>query len=94
LFATALSKKLEDLDKNELKLLYDVLLCVGKLPDTNNINLTEVTDAFAFDKKTVGKSLQWILLEEIGKPVIVENKDISPSIVHETLKEVLHSNLL
>ncbi|HLM62435.1 MAG TPA: 3-dehydroquinate synthase [Pyrinomonadaceae bacterium] len=91
LFAAALSKKLEILDKNELKLLNDVLLRVGKLPDINNINLTEVTDAFAFDKKTVGKSLQWILLEEIGKPVIVENKDISPSIVHETLKEVLLS---
>jgi 3-dehydroquinate synthase len=91
LFAAELSKRLEILDKNELKLLYDVLHRAGKLPDTRNISLKKVLEAFSFDKKVVGKSLQWILLEEIGKPVIIENKDISPSIIHETLKKVLHN---
>ena len=90
LFAAELSKELEILDENELNLLNDVLLRVGKLPDTRNISLEKVFEAFAFDKKTVGDSLQWILLKEIGKPMIVENKDISTSIIYETLKKVLH----
>jgi 3-dehydroquinate synthase len=89
-FAAELSKKLEILDKNELKLLNDVLFRVGSLPETSNINLRKVFDAFAFDKKIAGDSLRWILLEKIGKPRIVESKDISDSIIHETLKKVLH----
>jgi len=90
LFAAALSKKLEILDEYELNLLNDVLLRVGKLPDTRNISLEKVFEAFAFDKKTVGNSLQWILLRQIGDPVIIENKDISTSIIYETLKMILH----
>ena len=91
LFAAELSKKLEILEGNELKLLNDVLHRVGKLPNTKNISLEKVSESFAFDKKIVGESLQWILLEEIGKPKIIENKDISPIIIHETLKKVLHN---
>ena len=94
LFAAALSKKLEILDENELNLLNGVLSRVGKLPDARNIDLDKVSEAFAFDKKTTGNSLQWILLKEIGEPIIVENKDITPSIVYETLEKVLHHKLL
>ncbi len=88
-FAAELSKKLEILDENELNLLNDVLLRVGKLPDTRDISLEKVFKAFAFDKKTIGESLQWILLKKIGEPIIVENKDISTSIIYETLEKVL-----
>jgi 3-dehydroquinate synthetase len=69
--------------------LNDVLLRVGKLPDTRDISLEKVFKAFAFDKKTIGESLQWILLKKIGEPIIVENKDISTSIIYETLEKVL-----
>ncbi len=89
LFAAALSKKLEIFDENELNLLNDVLLNVGNLPDTQNISLEKVFEAFAFDKKNIGESLEWILLEKIGQPKIVKNKDISPAAIHQTLKEVL-----
>lgn len=89
LFAAALSKKLEIFDENELKLLNDVLRLVGKLPDTQNINLEKVFEAFAFDKKNIGESLEWILLEKIGQPKIVKNKDISPKVIQQTLKEIL-----
>ena len=89
LFAAELSKKLEILDKNELKLLNDVLQRVGSLPDTQNISLKKIYEAFALDKKVIGKSLQWILLEKIGQPKIVENKEISPVAVQETLEKIL-----
>jgi 3-dehydroquinate synthase len=91
LFASELSKTLDIFDDNELKLLNDVIHRVGKLPDTKNINLEEIVKAFKFDKKTVGKSLQWILLEGIGKPKIYTDKDIPNSAILKTLKKVLHS---
>jgi 3-dehydroquinate synthetase len=75
---------------NKLNSLNDVLRRVGKLPDTSNINLQKISETFAFDKKNIGASLQWILLEDIGKPKIVENTNISPTAIHETLKKVLH----
>ncbi len=91
LFAAELSKTLDIFDGNEVKLLNDVIHRVGKLPDTGNIDLEEVIKAFVFDKKTVGKSLQWILLEGIGKPKIYTDKDIPNSAILKTLKKVLHS---
>ncbi|MCY7346477.1 MAG: 3-dehydroquinate synthase [Pyrinomonadaceae bacterium] len=93
LFAAELSKTLDILDENKLNLLNDVMRRVGELPDTQNISLEKVFEAFAFDKKTIGKSLQWILLEDIGKPKIVGGKDVSSAIVYETLKKVLRDNL-
>ncbi|MBA4183319.1 MAG: 3-dehydroquinate synthase [Acidobacteria bacterium] len=89
LFAAELSKSLKIFDENELKLLVDILHRVGKLPDTQNISLKKVLEAFAFDKKNIGESLQWVLLEKIGKPKIVEGRDISPTIIHQTLKKFL-----
>jgi len=69
--------------------LNDVLRGLGELPNTQNIILEEVLAAFTFDKKVIGKSLQWILLQEIGKPIIANNKDIPLAAVSETLKKVL-----
>lgn len=89
LFAAVLSKKLDILDKNELKSLNDVLCKVGGLPKIQNINLKEVVEAFSFDKKTTGKNLQWILLSGIGKPLIKSSQEISRSAIEESLLEVL-----
>ena len=88
-FAAELSKILDILDENELNLLNDVLRRVGDLPDTRNISLEEISKAFAFDKKQIGESLQWILLTGIGKPRIIEN--ISQKTIQETLKKVLRN---
>ncbi|HXH71072.1 MAG TPA: 3-dehydroquinate synthase [Pyrinomonadaceae bacterium] len=87
LFAAQLSKNLAILDKNRLKSLNDVVYQSGNLPDLRGISSTEVFGAFAFDKKQIGESLQWILLEDIGKPII--RQDISASIVKKTLEEFI-----
>ncbi len=91
LFAADLSKRLDIFDKNELLLLNDVFRRVGDLPDTKNIKIKKVIEAFAFDKKAIGDSLQFILLEGIGKPVILENKDIPASAIQASLEAVLHN---
>ncbi|MEO6587751.1 MAG: 3-dehydroquinate synthase [Pyrinomonadaceae bacterium] len=87
LFAAELSKKLAIFDKDGLKSLNDVVHRTGTLPNLRGIGSRDIFEAFAFDKKQIGGSLQWILLEDIGKPVI--RQDISTSIVKETIKEFL-----
>jgi 3-dehydroquinate synthase len=89
LFASELSKMLEILDENELKLLNDVFQNLGKLPSTENIEIEKVVQAFSFDKKNIGQSLQWILLKRIGEPVILSNTEIPKKSLQKSLKKIL-----
>lgn len=86
LFAAKLSKKLEILHQHELKLLCDVVRMVGPLPAIDNIDPQKIVEAFQFDKKVVGRRPQWILLEGIGKPVIVPGDQIPISAIKQTLR--------
>ncbi len=92
MFAAELSKKLDIFDGNKLNLLNDVLRRVGKLPDASDINLERVSETFTFDKKNIGESLQWILLENIGQPRIVDGREIPPKLISETLEKILHKS--
>jgi 3-dehydroquinate synthase len=89
LVAGEIGKNTGVFDENEFNLLRAALHSVGKLPETRNINLERVFEAFSFDKKTIGNSLQWILLKEIGKPKIFQTEDIPNSIIEKALKKVL-----
>ena len=92
IFAAELSKKLDIFDANELNLLNDVVANVGILPKLDNIELQAILKNFAFDKKAIGDSLQWVLLESIGKPKIVENKFIPKSAINSTLAKMLKTH--
>jgi 3-dehydroquinate synthase len=87
--AGEIAKNIGVFEKNELKSLNDVVDLVGKLPRTDNIEIKEVIEAFEFDKKSIDKTLQWILLEEIGKPVIVGSEKIPAKILLQSLEKVL-----
>ncbi len=93
IFAAELAKKLDIFSKNELDLLNDVVARVGTLPKLDNIRLETIVKNFAFDKKAIGDSLQWILLEAIGKPKIVENKNIPKSAIISILRRMLETRL-
>ena len=89
LVAGEMSKKLDILDGNSLNLLNDVVSSVGQLPRTGSIDIDTVIEAFSHDKKNLGESLQWVLLEGFGKPVIVRSQEISGTIIKESLVRVL-----
>lgn len=89
IFAAELSKKLELLSADEVKSLNGVVHRTGQLPTLHGIDPSEVFEAFKFDKKVIGKSLQWILLKGIGKPVIVDGRNISDRILKDTLRTVI-----
>ena len=88
-FAATLSNKLELLGQNEVKLLNDVVRLAGRLPALSGIAPGDIAKAFAYDKKQINESLQWVLLKGIGKPVIVPDTNIPRSVVTETLREIL-----
>ena len=88
LAALSISKKLELIDQDSLNLLNDVIASVGRLKEIPDLEINEIVEAFASDKKRVGGSLHWILLEGVGKPLVVESAEIPHTIVAESLEQV------
>ena len=88
MFAAELSKKLELLGHDEVNSLNDVVRRAGTLPALAGIDQSEILKSFKYDKKQVGNSLHWVLLQGFGKPVIVPDTEIPKSAVLSTLKTV------
>jgi 3-dehydroquinate synthetase len=70
-------------------LLNGVFQSIGRLPNAENIDREKVVQAFSFDKKNIGRSLQWILLKRIGEPVIMSIEEISHSTLKKSLEKIL-----
>ena len=87
-FAVELSKKLGLLAQNEVNLLNDVVHRAGTLPPISNLDPRIIFETFKYDKKLVNNSLQWILLKDIGKPVIFTNADVPPSALMSAFKAI------
>ena len=90
-FAAELSKNLELLSLNEVDLLNDVVRRAGVLPAISHIDPSKVIEAFAYDKKKVGGSLNWVLLRGIGRPVIVPGTTIPMPTIRSTVRSILGS---
>lgn len=91
LAAAEISKNVANFVQDELKSLNDVVKMAGNLPTTENIDIDKVIEAFSFDKKNVGSSLQWVLLEKIGQPIIIESRHINDSIIKNSIIKVLRN---
>ena len=89
IFAAELSKMLEMLPADEVNLLNDVVHRAGALPPLHDIGSSEIFDAFKFDKKNIDNSLQWILLEKIGSPVIRSGNEVPTKVLKDTLRTVI-----
>jgi 3-dehydroquinate synthase len=89
LIAAEISKDVAKFVQDELKSLNDVVRLTGNLPITRNIEIEDIIRAVSFDKKSIGESLQWILLEKIGKPKIFSDRDIPRAVIEKSLKKIL-----
>lgn len=89
IFAARLSKRLELLGQDEVNLLNDVVHRVGVLPAISHIDQSKILESLKYDKKRVGNSLHWVLLRDIGKPVIIPDTQIPTSAITSTLKAFL-----
>ena len=89
LAAAEISKDVANFVQDDIKSLNDVVRLTGNLPNADNIEIKDIIRAISFDKKSIGESLQWILIEEIGKPKIFSDRDIPESVIEKSLRKIL-----
>ncbi|HEY8188483.1 MAG TPA: 3-dehydroquinate synthase [Pyrinomonadaceae bacterium] len=89
LVAGQLSKNLGLLDASELELLNEAVSLCGPLPSAGDLDQNAVIGAMRRDKKRTAGQVQWVLLEHIGRPRIVDGKEISPQLLRKSVREGL-----
>lgn len=91
LVAGELSKNLGLLKQSELELLVRAVRLCGPLPSASGLEESAINKAIARDKKRAGGHVQWVLLEGIGRPRIVDGKEISPRLLTQSLRDALQT---
>jgi len=86
LVAGELSRNLGLIDSGELKTLRDAVGLCGPLPRAANLDTGEIMRALKHDKKSVDGQINWVLLEGIGRPKIVEGRLISAKSLRLSLR--------
>jgi 3-dehydroquinate synthetase len=89
LVAGQLSKNLGLLKQSELELLSQAVSRCGPLPNAGDLDESALIKAIAHDKKRTAGNVQWILLERIGRPRIVDGKEIGPRLLRQSVREAL-----
>jgi 3-dehydroquinate synthase len=91
LVAGELSRNLGLIDAGELKLLRDAVSLCGPLPRADNLDINRIIRALQHDKKSVGGQINWVLLEGVGRPKIVEGRLISAKSLRLSLRAGLQA---
>jgi 3-dehydroquinate synthase len=91
LVAGELSRNLGLIDSGDLESLRDAVRLCGRLPRADNLDTNQITGALKHDKKSVGGQVNWVLLEGIGRPRIVEGRLISAKALRLSLRTGLRA---
>ena len=86
LVAGELSRDLGLIDSGELKLLRDAVQRCGPLPRADKLQISQIIRALQHDKKSVDGQINWVLLEGIGRPRIVEGRLVPAKSLRNALK--------
>jgi 3-dehydroquinate synthase len=86
LVAGELSRNLGLLDAGDLKLLREAVHLCGPLPLANKLDINQIMRALKHDKKSVAGQINWVLLEGVGRPKIVEGRFISAKSLRLSLR--------
>jgi 3-dehydroquinate synthetase len=89
LVAGELSRNLGLLDPGHLELLREAVDLCGPLPRADNLDVNQIIRALKHDKKSVDGQVNWVLLEGVGLPKIVEGKLISVKSLRLSLRDGL-----
>lgn len=92
LVAGELSRNLGLIDSGELKTLRDAVSLCGPLPRAANLDTGAIMHALKHDKKSVDGQINWVLLEGIGRPKIVEGRLISAKSLRLSLRAGLQAS--
>ena len=86
LVAGELSRNLGLIDSGTHDSLRDAVRLCGPLPRADHLDTNQITSALKHDKKSVGGQINWVLLEGIGRPRIVEGRLISAKSLRLSLR--------
>lgn len=91
LVAGELSRNLGLLDSADLGLLREAVHLCGPLPRADKLDIDHIIGAIKHDKKSVGGQINWVLLEGVGLPKIVEGKLVSAKSLRLSLRAGLQA---
>ena len=86
LVAGEISKSLGMLTSGELESLREAVGLCGPLPRAGDLPIDDIVGAIDRDKKSIGGVVKWILLERIGKPLIVDGREIDSRVLRASLR--------
>jgi 3-dehydroquinate synthase len=89
LAAAEISKRLELIGESELESLKGALRLAGRLPRATDLDADEVERALRSDKKAVGGSVRWVLLEGLGRARIVDGREVPARVVRDSIRAAL-----
>ena len=89
LAAGEISRRLGLLDESELESLREAVALAGRLPGAADLDAETIRRALRKDKKAVGGSVRWVLLEGLGRARIVDGSEVPPRIVLASIRGAL-----
>jgi 3-dehydroquinate synthase len=87
--AAEISKRLGLLDVSELESLRGAVRAAGPLPSARGLDVAAIVAAVGADKKAVGGSVRWVLLERIGRARVVDGREVPARVVRESIRAAL-----
>jgi 3-dehydroquinate synthase len=89
LAAAEISKRLGLLDPSELESLREAVALAGRLPQAADLDEELVARALRKDKKAVGGSVRWVLLEGLGRARVVDGREVPGRVVLASIRAAL-----
>jgi 3-dehydroquinate synthase len=89
LVAGEISKDLGMLPPKRLELLRAAVTLCGPLPKATDLSINEIIAAMARDKKSRGGTLNWVLLEDLGRARIVDGSEVPPNLLRQSLRAAM-----
>jgi 3-dehydroquinate synthase len=89
LAAAEISKRLGLLDESELESLREAVRLAGRLPEASSLDAETIRRAIRKDKKAVGGSVRWVLIERLGRARIVDGREVPDRVVLASIRAAL-----
>ncbi|MFL6257773.1 MAG: 3-dehydroquinate synthase, partial [Pyrinomonadaceae bacterium] len=89
LAAGEISKRLGLLDPSELESLREAVTLAGRLPSAADLDAEPIVRALRKDKKAVGGSIRWVLLEGLGRARVVDESVVPARVVLASIRAAL-----
>lgn len=86
LVAGELSRNLGLLGSRELQLMREAVALCGPLPRADQLDVSQIIRALQLDKKSVDGRINWVLLEGVGLPKIVDGGLISAKVLRQSVR--------